>query len=84
MSTSELDVAREVLAKYYKATEPYAGVHTVTFQPLANKSSQDRVVAQQWEIAGQKWLFLAVFDGGSLERKRCGVQLILLMFRSRW
>ena len=54
MSTSELDVAREVLAKYYQATEPFDGVHTVTFQPLANKSSQDRVVTQQWEIAGQE------------------------------
>lgn len=64
MSTSELDAAREALAKYYNATEPFKGVHTVTFQPLANKSSQDRVVSQQWEIAGQQWLFLAVFDGG--------------------
>ncbi|KZV70268.1 protein serine/threonine phosphatase 2C [Peniophora sp. CONT] len=63
MSTSVLDTAREVLAKYYKATEPFSGVHTVTFQPLASKSSQDRVVSQQWEIAGHKWLFLAVFDG---------------------
>ncbi|KZV62800.1 protein serine/threonine phosphatase 2C [Peniophora sp. CONT] len=63
MSSSELDAARDVLSKYYQAAEPLAGVHIVTFQPLANKASQDRVVVQQWDIAGQKWLFLAVFDG---------------------
>jgi pyruvate dehydrogenase phosphatase len=39
------------------------GVHTVTFQPLPSRITEDRVVTKSWDINGQRWLFLAVCDG---------------------
>ena len=39
------------------------GVHTVTFQPMLSRINEDRVVAENWDVGGQTWLFLAVCDG---------------------
>ncbi|KAI0324318.1 protein serine/threonine phosphatase 2C [Cubamyces sp. BRFM 1775] len=38
-------------------------IHSATFQPRGIKESQDRVKIDLWEICGNHWLFLAVFDG---------------------
>ncbi|KAI0360000.1 protein serine/threonine phosphatase 2C [Trametes cingulata] len=38
-------------------------VHSVTFQPRGVAANNDRVVTEKWDISGQEWLFLAVFDG---------------------
>jgi pyruvate dehydrogenase phosphatase len=41
---------------------------TVAFQPCLRYSSQDRFVAQQLDVHGQKWTFTGVFDGVLLWR----------------
>ena len=38
-------------------------VHAVTFQPLATRQNQDRLVVHEFQIHGQAWLLLAVCDG---------------------
>ena len=43
-----------------------AEVHAVTFQPLAIRSNQDRLVVQNISVHGETWLLLAVCDGASL------------------
>ncbi|KAI0360006.1 protein serine/threonine phosphatase 2C [Trametes cingulata] len=38
-------------------------VYTASFQPLGADVNDDRVVAEDWDILGQRWLFVAVCDG---------------------
>ncbi|KAJ2987962.1 hypothetical protein NUW54_g9270 [Trametes sanguinea] len=38
-------------------------IHTVSFQPRGVAYNEDRVVMDKWDVYGQPWLFLAVFDG---------------------
>ncbi|PBK90488.1 hypothetical protein ARMGADRAFT_1054450 [Armillaria gallica] len=40
-----------------------AGIHCVTFQPTPGTPNKDRFVAQEWDIDGQQWKFLAILDG---------------------
>ncbi|KAG7439669.1 protein serine/threonine phosphatase 2C [Guyanagaster necrorhizus] len=40
-----------------------AGIHCVTFQPTPGTTNQDRFVAQEWDVGGRRWKFLAVLDG---------------------
>lgn len=42
-----------------------AEVHAVTFQPLASRSNEDRLVVQEIPVSGQKWLLMVVCDGAS-------------------
>ncbi|KAI0711971.1 protein serine/threonine phosphatase 2C [Cerioporus squamosus] len=60
---SELETARANVLSLCVATKTDFGAHTVTFQPLLTRQSEDRLVTESWEIQGQKWLFLAVCDG---------------------
>ncbi|RPD58356.1 protein serine/threonine phosphatase 2C [Lentinus tigrinus ALCF2SS1-6] len=60
---SELEAARAKIQSTYIATKTDFGAHTVTFQPLLTRQSEDRLVTECWEIQGQKWIFLAVCDG---------------------
>jgi hypothetical protein len=41
----------------------------IAFQPCLRYKSQDRFVAQQLDIHGQKWTFTGVFDGVLLWRR---------------
>ncbi|PBK62466.1 hypothetical protein ARMSODRAFT_1024878 [Armillaria solidipes] len=43
-----------------------AGIHCVTFQPTPGTPNQDRFVAQEWDIDGRQWKFLAVLDSTNL------------------
>ncbi|KAI0360004.1 protein serine/threonine phosphatase 2C [Trametes cingulata] len=70
----QVDEQRERNARH-KIGRAYIGgksnihnVHTVTFQPKGIATTQDRVVMDRWEIYGQYYLFLAVFDGHSGSR----------------
>ncbi|KAI0368696.1 protein serine/threonine phosphatase 2C [Pilatotrama ljubarskyi] len=59
-----LDAAtRRIASKCICGTSVSLNVQTVTFQPRDNAVNQDRVVAELWIIQGDRWLFLAVFDG---------------------
>ncbi|KAL7279111.1 hypothetical protein ACG7TL_006949 [Trametes sanguinea] len=49
--------------RHSKLRRGNAEVHAVTFQPLGSKYNNDHLVTQSWEILGQQWLMLAVFDG---------------------
>ncbi len=60
---SDLETARANVRSLCIATKTAFGAHTVTFQPLLTRQSEDRLVTECWEIQGQKWLFLAVCDG---------------------
>ncbi|EIW57415.1 uncharacterized protein TRAVEDRAFT_48454 [Trametes versicolor FP-101664 SS1] len=43
---------------------PILGVDTVTFQPKGRiDANEDRLVTETWDIHGQRWFALAVFDG---------------------
>ena len=59
----ELEAARAKISSTYIATKSDCGAHTVTFQPLLTRQSEDRIVTESWEIHGQRWIFLAVCDG---------------------
>ena len=64
MSQSKLDAARlKVLEACHSEKFAHPSVHTVTFQPLGPKKNADRMAVEQWNILGQRWLFLAVCDG---------------------
>ncbi|KAG7445318.1 uncharacterized protein BT62DRAFT_1007023 [Guyanagaster necrorhizus] len=43
-----------------------AGMHCVTFQPTPGTPNQDRFVAQEWDLDGRRWKFLAVLDGTNM------------------
>lgn len=60
---AHLDALRERLSAFYTAAVSDTGAHTVTFQPFLGKKIEDRVVAEEWVISGQRWVFLAVCDG---------------------
>ncbi|TFK93948.1 protein serine/threonine phosphatase 2C [Polyporus arcularius HHB13444] len=60
---SDLETARANVRSLCIATKTDFGAHTVTFQPLLTRKSEDRLVTECWEIQGQQWLFLAVCDG---------------------
>ncbi|KAI0359999.1 protein serine/threonine phosphatase 2C [Trametes cingulata] len=61
---SRQDVARRRIAyKCICGLSASLGVQTVTFQPSDSCVNQDRVVAEKWDIQGDRWLFLAVCDG---------------------
>ncbi|KAI0749458.1 protein serine/threonine phosphatase 2C [Daedaleopsis nitida] len=60
---AHLDTLRERLSAFYTATVSDTGAHTVTFQPFLGKKIEDRVVAEEWIISDQRWIFLAVCDG---------------------
>ena len=63
-TTPILDDVRNRLTEFYTSTalDPI-GVHAVTFQPLRSHLNEDRMVIEEWDIEGDKWLFLAVCDG---------------------
>lgn len=63
-TTPTLDDVRNRLTEFYTSTalDPI-GVHAVTFQPLRSHLNEDRMVIEEWDIEGDKWLFLAVCDG---------------------
>lgn len=64
MSTSNLADVRARLGQCWTSTRlDSLAVQTVSFQPKHTKVNQDRLVTEEWKIAGQKWLFLAVCDG---------------------
>ncbi|KAI0671494.1 protein serine/threonine phosphatase 2C [Trametes maxima] len=64
MSDDKLDEARRQIGyRYWGGKSIALGVDTVTFQPCDGDINQDRVVADQWEIHGSRWLFLMVCDG---------------------
>ncbi|KAI0368705.1 protein serine/threonine phosphatase 2C [Pilatotrama ljubarskyi] len=61
--------ARDRIGKAYIGSKSNIhNVHTVTFQPKGIATTQDRVVVDRWEICGQYYLFLGVFDGHSGSR----------------
>ncbi|KAH9945334.1 protein serine/threonine phosphatase 2C [Epithele typhae] len=64
---SSLDELRKRLARYYSCSNVAFSrgvrVHSATFQPLASRQNQDRLVVQRYHIRGQEWLVLAVCDG---------------------
>ncbi|ETW76513.1 hypothetical protein HETIRDRAFT_389539 [Heterobasidion irregulare TC 32-1] len=62
MSTLD-DLRGELAAIYADSKIDTLGIHTVTFQPLRSRISEDRLVTEEWNILGQQWLFLAVLDG---------------------
>ncbi|KAK0481148.1 protein serine/threonine phosphatase 2C [Armillaria luteobubalina] len=65
MSTSpsrSLSDWREVFTRVCSSSTS-AGIHCVTFQPTPGTPNQDRFVAQEWDIDGRQWKFLAVLDG---------------------
>lgn len=57
--------ARRAISEGYVAYESASlGVHTVTFQPKGKvDANEDRIVTDIWDLHGQRWLVLAVFDG---------------------
>ncbi|KAH9902897.1 protein serine/threonine phosphatase 2C [Cubamyces lactineus] len=56
--------ARSKLARLCVASSDVnMNVHTATFQPVATRPNQDRLVTDAWDIAGQRWIFLAICDG---------------------
>ncbi|KAI0749460.1 protein serine/threonine phosphatase 2C [Daedaleopsis nitida] len=61
------DAVRAKLAQRYSNkkldAELGAQVHAVTFQPLATRKNQDRLVVRELRVHDQAWLFLAVCDG---------------------
>ncbi|KAL1949344.1 hypothetical protein VTO73DRAFT_8225 [Trametes versicolor] len=63
MSSSGLEAARQrITSKYWAGTMEPLGAQWVCFQPK-DTECQDRVAVEQWDIAGDRWLFAAVFDG---------------------
>ncbi|KAL1949342.1 hypothetical protein VTO73DRAFT_8223 [Trametes versicolor] len=64
MSKSRMAAARRKIASsYLEFKSAVLGVNSVTFQPKGDDENEDRIVVEPWEIYGQRWLFLAVFDG---------------------
>ncbi|KAI0635785.1 protein serine/threonine phosphatase 2C [Trametes polyzona] len=56
--------ARDRICRNYVGSFSRAyNVHTVSFQPRGRHKNEDRKATDLWEINGQRWLFLAVFDG---------------------
>ena len=60
---STLEDLRARLSAFYISAITAAGVHSVTFQPYHGKKNEDRVVTEDWDIHGQRWIFMAVCDG---------------------
>ena len=61
---STLNEVREELSALCESRKLESlGIHTVTFQPLRSRVSEDRMVTEEWNVLGQQWLFLAVLDG---------------------
>ncbi|KAI0711970.1 protein serine/threonine phosphatase 2C [Cerioporus squamosus] len=54
---------RARLSAFWTAQVSASGVHSVTFQPFLEKKIEDRVTVEEWDINGQRWVFLAVCDG---------------------
>ena len=48
-----------------------ACVHAVTFQPLAKRKNEDRLVTREFVVHGQEWLLLAVCDGALVHPMSC-------------
>lgn len=81
---SKLDDARGRLETFLsKTTVKEMGVHTVTFQPDLNRINEDRFVTEEWEILGQKWLFLAVCDGTNIHLRRASAKPHMFCTSSR-
>lgn len=63
MPGSRLEAARQrITNKYWAGTMEPLAAQWVCFQPK-DTECQDRVAVEQWDIAGDRWLFAAVFDG---------------------
>ena len=57
-----VETLRARLSAFYTA-KVISGAHSVTFQPRLSKNIEDRVVTEEWDLLGQRWIFLAVCDG---------------------
>ncbi|TFK93950.1 protein serine/threonine phosphatase 2C [Polyporus arcularius HHB13444] len=64
---ASFEEVRAKLVHYCSSTKVEVGqgaqVHAVTFQPLASRRNEDRLVMRELVVHGQEWLLLAVCDG---------------------
>lgn len=59
-----IEARRRISEGYIACKAAVLGVDTVTFQPKGViDANEDRLVTESWDICGQRWLALAVFDG---------------------
>lgn len=59
-----IEARRRISEGYIACKSAVLGVDTVTFQPKGRiDANEDRLVTETWDIHGQRWLALAVFDG---------------------
>lgn len=60
----DVEARRAIREGYVAYQSASLGVHTVTFQPKGKvDANEDRIVTDIWDLHGQRWLVLAVFDG---------------------
>ncbi|OJT03704.1 hypothetical protein TRAPUB_5631 [Trametes pubescens] len=58
------DARRRISEGYIEGKSAILDVDTVTFQPKGRvDANEDRIVTDIWDLHGQRWLALAVFDG---------------------
>ncbi|EIW57414.1 uncharacterized protein TRAVEDRAFT_125324 [Trametes versicolor FP-101664 SS1] len=63
-SPRDIEARRLIREGYIAYQSASLGVHTVTFQPKGEvDANEDRIVTDIWNLHGQRWLLLAVFDG---------------------
>ncbi|RPD61194.1 protein serine/threonine phosphatase 2C [Lentinus tigrinus ALCF2SS1-7] len=60
---SDIEFLRERLSAFWQTRVSDSGVQSITFQPFLKKKIEDRIAVEEWDIHGQRWVFMAVCDG---------------------